>query len=189
MKLIFFFIHYNITIFFLHCTDISFWLITEQNNHIWFGLICHIGCHIYLLDAIFIYLTFLHSPPLVKRSNLWFLNWYNQALTGNAKTISTLPVPIPDEEKKKLNFYFHTFLWCLKRLYEGPKGFKRSRREFFIKMSWKTWTTARMLFTSRSLLLEEFYVRSSQLELFWQKGVLRNFVKFTGRRRWQSQKK
>ena len=137
MKLIFFFIHYNITIFFLHCTDISFWLITEQNNHIWFGLICHIGCHIYLLDAIFIYLTFLHSPPLVKRSNLWFLNWYNQALTGNAKTISTLPVPIPDEEKKKLNFYFHTFLWCLKRLYEGPKGFKRSRREFFIKMSWK----------------------------------------------------
>ena len=101
MKLIFFFIHYNITIFFLHCTDISFWLITEQNNHIWFGLICHIGCHIYLLDAIFIYLTFLHSPPLVKRSNLWFLNWYNQELTGNAKTILTLPVPIPDEEKKK----------------------------------------------------------------------------------------
>ena len=138
-----------------------------------------IGCHIYL--------TFLHSPPLVKRSNLWFLNWYNQALTGNAKTILTLPVPIPDEEKKKN--YFHTFLWCLKRLYEGRKGFKRSRREFFIKMSWKTWATARMLFTSRSLLLEEFYVRSSQLELFWQKGVLKNFVKFTGRRRCQGQKK
>ena len=28
----------------------------------------------------------------------------------------SLPVPIMDEEKKlKLNFYFHTFLWCLKR--------------------------------------------------------------------------
>ena len=32
----------------------------------------------------------------------------------------TLPVPIPDEEKKiKLNFYFHTSFWCLKRFYEG----------------------------------------------------------------------
>ena len=29
---------------------------------------------------------------------------------------------IPDEEQKvKLNFYFHTSLWCLKRLYEGTK--------------------------------------------------------------------
>ena len=32
----------------------------------------------------------------------------------------TLPVPIQDEEKKiKLNFYFLTSLWCLKRFYEG----------------------------------------------------------------------
>ena len=35
----------------------------------------------------------------------------------------TLPVPILDEEKKlKLNFYFHTSLWCLERFYEGLKG-------------------------------------------------------------------
>ena len=35
----------------------------------------------------------------------------------------TIPVPIPDEEKKiKLNFYFHTSLWCLKRFYECLKG-------------------------------------------------------------------
>ena len=27
-------------------------------------------------------------------------------------------------EKIKLNFYFHTYLWCLKRLYEGLKGLK-----------------------------------------------------------------
>ena len=25
-------------------------------------------------------------------------------------------------EKINLNFYFHTFLWCLKRFYEGFKG-------------------------------------------------------------------
>ena len=25
-------------------------------------------------------------------------------------------------EKIKLNFYFHTSLWCLKRFYEGLKG-------------------------------------------------------------------
>ena len=32
----------------------------------------------------------------------------------------TLPVPIQDEEKKiKLNFYFLTSLWYLKRFYEG----------------------------------------------------------------------
>ena len=32
----------------------------------------------------------------------------------------TLNVPIPDKVKKiKLNFYFHTSLWCLKRFYEG----------------------------------------------------------------------
>ena len=29
-----------------------------------------------------------------------------------------LPVPIPEEEKK-LTFYFHTSLWCLKGFYEG----------------------------------------------------------------------
>ena len=27
-------------------------------------------------------------------------------------------------EKIKLNFYFHTYLWCLKRFYEGLKGLK-----------------------------------------------------------------
>ena len=40
--------------------------------------------------------------------------------------VLNLPVPIPDEEKKiKLNFYFHTSLWCLKRFMKA----------FFIKTS------------------------------------------------------
>ena len=30
----------------------------------------------------------------------------------------TRPVPILEEERK-LNFYFHISLWCLKRFYEG----------------------------------------------------------------------
>ena len=34
----------------------------------------------------------------------------------------TLPVLIPDEERKlNQNFYFHTSLWCPKRFYEGLK--------------------------------------------------------------------
>ena len=39
----------------------------------------------------------------------------------------TLPVPIPDEEKKiMLNFYFHTYMWCLKRFYEGLKDLHKT---------------------------------------------------------------
>ena len=41
---------------------------------------------------------------------------------GLAKQLLTLPAPIPDKEIKiNLNFYFHTFLLCLKRFYEGLK--------------------------------------------------------------------
>ena len=29
-------------------------------------------------------------------------------------------------EKVKLNFYFHTSLWCLKRFYEGLKGLHKT---------------------------------------------------------------
>ena len=37
--------------------------------------------------------------------------------------ILTLLVPIPDEKKKiKINFYFHTSLWSLKRFYKGLKS-------------------------------------------------------------------
>ena len=33
---------------------------------------------------------------------------------------SSLSVPVPDKVKKiKLNFYFHTSLWCLRKFYEG----------------------------------------------------------------------
>ena len=34
-------------------------------------------------------------------------------------------------EKIKLNFYFHTSLWCLKRFYEGLKGLHKGK--FHIK--------------------------------------------------------
>ena len=42
-------------------------------------------------------------------------------------TLSTneliFPVPVSGEEKNfKLNFYFLTSLWCLKRFFEGLKG-------------------------------------------------------------------
>ena len=36
-------------------------------------------------------------------------------------------VPIPDKKKKKkLNFYFHSSLWCLKRFYGGLKGLHKT---------------------------------------------------------------
>ena len=37
----------------------------------------------------------------------------------------TLDVPIPDK-KKKLHFYFHTSLWCLRRFYEGLKDLHKT---------------------------------------------------------------
>ena len=30
------------------------------------------------------------------------------------------------KEKINLNFYFHTYLWCLKRFYEGLKGLHKT---------------------------------------------------------------
>ena len=49
--------------------------------------------------------------------------------SSTLKRVLTLPVPIPDEEKTvKLNFYFHTSLWCLNRFYEGPKGLHKTFR-------------------------------------------------------------
>ena len=48
-------------------------------------------------------------------------------LTAYIKLKLTLNVPIPDKVKKiKLNFYFHTSLWCLKRFHEGLKGLHKT---------------------------------------------------------------
>ena len=43
---------------------------------------------------------------------------HNQILTLKDPFISESCIEI----KIKLNFYFHTSLWCLKRFYEGLKG-------------------------------------------------------------------
>ena len=44
--------------------------------------------------------------------------------------VLTLPVLCISEScieiKIKLNFYFHTSLWCLKRFYEGLKGLHKT---------------------------------------------------------------
>ena len=43
----------------------------------------------------------------------------------------TFSVPFSKKEKKiNLNFYFHTSLWCLKRFYEGLKGFHKTFKAF-----------------------------------------------------------
>ena len=49
-----------------------------------------------------------------------FLNIFN----NKTYIILTFPLPIADGGIKiNLNFYFRTFLWCLKRFYEGRKGY------------------------------------------------------------------
>ena len=52
--------------------------------------------------------------------------------------ILTLPVQIPDKEKKiKLNIYFHTSLRCLKKFYEDfslHKTFREPQRSAKIKI-------------------------------------------------------
>ena len=43
----------------------------------------------------------------------------------NSKSESQINPSRPNpgqREKVKLNFYFHTFLWCLKKFYEGLKS-------------------------------------------------------------------
>ena len=52
-------------------------------------------------------------------------------LSGHIGLFLILPVPCISEsctEIIKLNFYFHTSLWCLKRFYEGFKGFRKTFR-------------------------------------------------------------
>ena len=50
-------------------------------------------------------------------------------LTNNLINL-TLPAPCISEGcikiKVNLNFYFHTFLWCLKRFYAGLKGLHKT---------------------------------------------------------------
>ena len=64
----------------------------------------------------------------------FFLHDQKVLLTLNVPCISKSCVEI----KIKLNFYFHTSLWCLKRFYEGLKGihktFEATQRSVEIKI-------------------------------------------------------
>ena len=52
---------------------------------------------------------------------------WSDTLAENIATFLTLPVPFPEEEEKfKLNFYFHTFLWYLRRFNDGLKGLHKT---------------------------------------------------------------
>ena len=60
------------------------------------------------------------SLSLIVKTMAW---WEELAWLVTAENLNlTLPAPIPDEEKNKLNFYFHTSLWCLKRVLETFRG-------------------------------------------------------------------
>ena len=45
------------------------------------------------------------------------------------KEINPLRPNPGQSEKIKLNFYFHTSLWCLKRFYEGLKGLSVTKKK------------------------------------------------------------
>ena len=49
--------------------------------------------------------------------DLFFLNFKN--MNSSRPNLGRI-------EKTKLNFYFHTSLWCLKRFYEGLKGIHKT---------------------------------------------------------------
>ena len=53
----------------------------------------------------------------IKNATLYCIHFYDfkEKLTLNVPCISESCIEI----KIKLNFYFHTYLWCLKRFYEG----------------------------------------------------------------------
>ena len=51
------------------------------------------------------------------------------------KEINPLRPNPGQSEKIKLNFYFHTSLWCLKRFYEGLKGLSvTKKKEAFVTL-------------------------------------------------------
>ena len=49
------------------------------------------------------------------------------AIPNTWKTSINPSCPNPGQRKNiKLSFYFRTYLWCLKRFYEGLKGFYKT---------------------------------------------------------------
>ena len=59
--------------------------------------------------------------------NLWQKSCLYVSKKGNLKYSLTLSVSIPDDETKtNFDFYFHTFLWCLKSFYEGLSGLHKA---------------------------------------------------------------
>ena len=64
----------------------------------------------------------MSRPPLWGMAPIVFND--RKIFLGNAFNISC---PNPGRrEKIKLNFYFHTSFWCLKRFYEGLKGLHKT---------------------------------------------------------------
>ena len=53
------------------------------------------------------------------KGNVLNFNSKSRSLTSNINPFRPNP---GRREKNKLNFYFHTSLWCLKRFYEGLCG-------------------------------------------------------------------
>ena len=60
------------------------------------------------------------------KNNLTYYKVRKQIITIQILA-SILSRPNPERrEKIKLNLYFHTSLWCLKRFYEGLKGLHKT---------------------------------------------------------------
>ena len=89
-----------------------------------------IWCNNYQMRAFSLHIHFWKNA---KRKR-WIWKYHKMFLIIRNKTYLLLiivsysslthPVSVPDEEKK-LSFYFRTALWCLKRFYEGLKGFHK----------------------------------------------------------------
>ena len=78
-------------------------------------------CQLILTDMpIAFWLKFTPFVILLLEVNVFF-----KLMSFPNNGVLTLPVPIPDEEKK-LKFLFSHFLWCLRRFYEGLKGFHKT---------------------------------------------------------------
>ena len=70
----------------------------------------------------------ISAQPPIFRTFTWKYSAHLQGLKIPALLYKNNPFrPNPERrEKIKLNLYFHTSLWCLKRFYEGLKGLHKT---------------------------------------------------------------
>ena len=100
----------------------------------------------------------LRSLLWISKVSIWFME-KNRMWNPKSESQINPSRPNPGQrEKIKLNFYFHTFSWCLKKFYEGLNGLhktfwgttKKCESKFFFQHNFQKCTGREGLNSSKS---------------------------------------